>query len=864
MDGTVQQITIQDSSFLKCKSGSGGALYIDTGFSNLRIVRSRFEEGKADTRGGSLFISALRNLSIDSTVFVRNNASVSGGCVYATGIMDNIMIRGTTGSYNSALQGGCFDFSSLNSKAVSITSCTFDQNRAEGLYGGVLNGKGTFPLYIIDSEFDSNQGSQGGALYLNMNGNNTLRIHSTRFTNNVASGFFGGGVYLEGQYSQILWNSTVWIRNSADTSGNGEGGAAYLLLTTESFEIDESIFEGNSAQKGGAVSLQSKSEVRNLNINHSKLQGNKASSGASFYISSVVQHLVVSDSLVFNNTATGNGGFTLIGSDEFTIQIERTTFESNRALSGGGLYYEGEIGSQFNVSGSTFNKNEAYNGNGGGLALLVINSHKKRQQTENGTFSVSFSSSNFAENVATQGSSLFLDGGSLLWDTNNLPSRSLFLSDSSNIIFPSDPTDLSFISCNGGKEPFLKDDNSAVCNNITLSTVSTNALANNFVVVQSIGTPAIIGIAVGGGLFLMLIIVAFIILSIRLKRQRILRQRNNFSMIDFSKINLGEAKNTIIDFDELTGLKEIGSGAFGVVFKCNWRSMQCAVKQIKSEDVTVEQITEFLREVTIIKGIRSHPNVVLFLGITFPPQPLSLVTEFCEMGGLYEYLRKHPVTSDQKMGFLLSIARGMLHLHLENIIHRDLAVRNILLSKHLEPKVSDFGLSRESQSVESGSTTTATVGPLKWMSPEAIMQRQYSSKSDVWSYGVLIWEVWEISDPFPDMTAVEAAVAVSSHGQRLPISPGTPTKLEDLMNACWQHKPADRPNFAQICNYLEPKDGPTEPLESVSFPPGSYASITLPIKGEEKGPSQYSDLQVVVPQQYNNAQSDTQQQYNHL
>ncbi|PRP79105.1 hypothetical protein PROFUN_11661, partial [Planoprotostelium fungivorum] len=329
------------------------------------------------------------------------------------------------------------------------------------------------------------------------------------------------------------------------------------------------------------------------------------------------------------------------------------------------------------------------------------------------------------------------------------------------------------------------------------------------VVDSTVSKGTISGLAVGGGVLVIIAIVA-IILLVRYKKSA-KSSLKQFVMIDVSDIPLGAAKKSVIDFDELKEMQKIGEGAFGIVFKARWRETKVAVKQIRAEHVTEEQLKSFLGEVTILQNLRAHPNVVLFIGLTFPPQPLSLVTEFCEGGDLGGYLQRNAqtITEALRMKFILGVAKGMYHLHLEKVVHRDLAVRNILLTKHLEPQVADFGLSREQDSTDSASVTTSVVGPLKWMSPEAISKREYSTKSDVFSFGVVIWEILTGQEPWQGLSPVEAAFGVVARGHRLKIPLDCPPKLQRLMHECWGEDPYERPDFGQIVNFLEGDIEPT-------------------------------------------------------
>ncbi|PRP86359.1 hypothetical protein PROFUN_05500 [Planoprotostelium fungivorum] len=251
---------------------------------------------------------------------------------------------------------------------------------------------------------------------------------------------------------------------------------------------------------------------------------------------------------------------------------------------------------------------------------------------------------------------------------------------------------------------------------------------------------------------------------------------------------------TRMDYKDLKHLVEIGSGAYGVVYQADWNGEIVAVKQIKTELIDERQMSEFLSEVSILQQLTPHPNVVLFRAATFPPQPLSMITEFCGGGSLYAHIRKYPnLAVKEKLRLISEIAKGMRHLHQQKVVHRDLALRNILLNDRLEAKVSDFGLSRVNGS-EDGSTTANAVGPLKWMSPEAITENKYSTKSDVFSFGVVVWEIFEEKDPYPGVAAVEAAFQVVN-GQRLEFTKCPCPWLIRLVQACWDKDPKNRPSF---------------------------------------------------------------------
>ncbi|PRP81628.1 LRR receptor-like serine/threonine-protein kinase GSO2-like [Planoprotostelium fungivorum] len=299
-------------------------------------------------------------------------------------------------------------------------------------------------------------------------------------------------------------------------------------------------------------------------------------------------------------------------------------------------------------------------------------------------------------------------------------------------------------------------------------------------------TIIIVCLAVGGVVLITLMIV-FTIIYIRSKRAVSL-YKNQLKSIDLNSIQLGEAKNSITPWSELSNLKEIGAGAFGIVYKADYRGLRVAVKQIRAEHVTTTQLSDFMGEVALLRRLKAHP--------------IHYLWEFCEGGSLLNYMQANHVTIEHRYKWIFGIALGMYHLHKEKVIHRDLAARNILLSKHLDAKVSDFGLSRETQSVDSAAQTQTNIGPIKWMAPEAMTGRIYSVATDVFSYGVTVWEILTGEEPWPEYTPVEAAVAVIQNGERLKIPDYTEPWLADLIGACWKEDPEMRPRFPDLCDSL--------------------------------------------------------------
>jgi len=261
-----------------------------------------------------------------------------------------------------------------------------------------------------------------------------------------------------------------------------------------------------------------------------------------------------------------------------------------------------------------------------------------------------------------------------------------------------------------------------------------------------------------------------------------------------------------IDFRELTFDAEIGKGSFGIVWRGTWRGGVVAIKRLIETKMTKQDLADLKREADTMSRLRPHVNVVQFLGMTTFPQ-ICIVTEFLDAGSLYDFLHN----SDQKldsnlmMAIVKGIAAGMLHLHSEGIIHRDLAARNILLGKGMQVKITDFGLSRSAADPGTEAQTKSDTGPIKWMSPEALKLKIFNFKTDVWSFGVTLYEVVTRKLPYTDLDPIQVALILGADDKsaRLQPPPYTPPLVTELMNRCMEWEAEKRPDFKTICHRLE-------------------------------------------------------------
>ncbi|XP_051554241.1 ephrin type-B receptor 1-B-like [Myxocyprinus asiaticus] len=255
----------------------------------------------------------------------------------------------------------------------------------------------------------------------------------------------------------------------------------------------------------------------------------------------------------------------------------------------------------------------------------------------------------------------------------------------------------------------------------------------------------------------------------------------------------------------------IGAGEFGEVYKGRLklpgkREIYVAIKTLKA-GYSEKQRRDFLSEASIM-GQFDHPNIIRLEGVVTKSRPVMIVTEFMENGALDSFLRQNDgqFTVIQLVGMMRGIAAGMKYLSEMNYVHRDLAARNILVNSNLVCKVSDFGLSRYLQEDTSDPTYTSSLGgkiPVRWTSPEAIAYRKFTSASDVWSYGIVMWEVMSFGErPYWDMSNQDVINAIEQD-YRLPPPMDCPTALHQLMLDCWQKDRNARPRFTDIVNTLD-------------------------------------------------------------
>ncbi|XP_043557131.1 ephrin type-A receptor 3 isoform X2 [Chiloscyllium plagiosum] len=265
-----------------------------------------------------------------------------------------------------------------------------------------------------------------------------------------------------------------------------------------------------------------------------------------------------------------------------------------------------------------------------------------------------------------------------------------------------------------------------------------------------------------------------------------------------------ELDSSSISIDKVVGAGEFGEVCSGRLKLPSKKEISVAIKTLKV-GYTEKQRRDFLSEASIM-GQFDHPNIIHLEGVVTKSKPVMIVTEYMENGSLDSFLRKHDAqfTVIQLVGMLRGIASGMKYLSDMGYVHRDLAARNILVNSNLVCKVSDFGLSRVLEDdPEAAYTTRGGKIPIRWTAPEAIAYRKFTSASDVWSYGIVLWEVMSYGErPYWEMSNQDVIKAVDE-GYRLPPPMDCPAALYQLMLDCWQKDRNNRPKFEQIVSILD-------------------------------------------------------------
>lgn len=275
---------------------------------------------------------------------------------------------------------------------------------------------------------------------------------------------------------------------------------------------------------------------------------------------------------------------------------------------------------------------------------------------------------------------------------------------------------------------------------------------------------------------------------------------------------------------QITLREQLGEGAFGLVMRADAVGLpdlpstcSVAVKMLKA-DATENELADLLSEMDTMKEIGRHKNIINLIGACTQDGPLFVVVEFAPHGNLRQFLRERRPSEYQQhtlspsgpsltmrdfVSFAFQIARGMEYLGTRKCVHRDLAARNILVGEDYIMKVADFGLARNVRDVEYYRKTTDGRLPIKWLAIEALFDRVYTTQSDVWAFGILLWEIFTLGgSPYPGIP-IEKLFDLLKSGYRMQKPQNCPNEIYDIMLNCWDETPSDRKSFTDLRKHFD-------------------------------------------------------------
>ncbi|PRP74849.1 tyrosine-protein kinase [Planoprotostelium fungivorum] len=776
--GIISNVTIVDTLFSESSASYGGAVYfVSASGNNITMQGNQFKENDALISGGAMFLSGFSNVDLEQNKCSNNSALSFGGCVTITRTnTTSVVMRDNVFEANSSPKGSAV-YSDGDSTITQMTSADNEMSYNDAASGGTIELMGSVSL-IIDSDGVTHNSGMYGAYYLTPAAIFGLSAISITATNNTATST--GSVFtLSGTSAQMNEIS------DSQMSGNEGGLGGVIYVGTESSQYGSSLYNvsmsNNTAQMGGAVFISSSGGQGNSSFFSCSFVHNTADKGGAVY-ASVKEGLIVMDSTLTNNAASDKGGALFISSVTGGSTIIRSVFQRNTATTEGGALIFDQTTSKVRdatyprnvVNNSTFEFNRA--SRGGGMSVY--------QDTD-----VTYT--RISQNAAMRGDGIQLNNGTLRLNSSELYDDVVYLSSSSMLI--SSPSNNVSVQCDPGSSSQMDSDGTVSCQEIRIVT-STEVISDT-----RLSRGAIVGIIVGSVFFLSVIIVTILLAMRRQEKSRKKRMMEE----EMQRLNVSD-----LMLDDVVVGEVIGHGNFGEVYRGSWNETIVALKGIKA--VNSIEDAEIRKEIILLKKL-NHPNVVNLLGVTTHGSRFLMVLEYLEGGSLDRYLQKNQrdLNDNNLISFCFDIVKGMLYLQSKGIIHRDLAARNILVDgqKHAkvrdreekerlkEEQISDFGMSKEDNHYEA----KRDVLPFRWTAPEAIRYKVSTLQSDVWSFGVLAWEIFSLGrTPYWELSNKEVLRYVVEDRRTLQQPFRCPDELFSILSRCWEYEAPNRPSFRDM------------------------------------------------------------------
>ncbi|PRP88137.1 tyrosine-protein kinase Fer-like isoform 2 [Planoprotostelium fungivorum] len=762
---TLDNVTVSDH----VASGSGAGMQISGQIDTFVVMNSRMYNNSVGTTGGSIYlaVSGGSDISFQNSTFYGSSAAY-GSAVYINSLSADVAFQGeaydTYGSadesgsrfYNNTVtvDGAAIWVSQFNTLVVEDLDC--HDNSASNNGGCMSSSSINGSIAVSNSRFTRNKSNKGAAVYSSLNAANLSLFASqgNEWTSNTAA--IGGTVELSGNIDFTSINDTM-------TSNRNQG---VLSVASSSYSYSLDVYNLTATENQGVFYLLG-SAAEAIIIRDSLFSGNRINS--------------ISGSVLYVAPSAGSRGLNVSG-----CTVDDNGGSDNFSGYGGAFYVHADNGG-VNIDGSSFTNNMAFEG---GAVYITRDTTLSRQAFTNNLIT----SSEFSSNVARTGGALSLYGSTdftsvQLDNTGNDGATSVNLGSGDFTVSGSNFT--------GGASVFIPSDSTSllVYNSPSISISCPSSLVSNFADggdsalggppnSSGLSTTAKAGIIAGCIVLVVVVVILVVLLIMRRKRMR-----RKEMMLEMQRLNVTDLILTDVKVQHI-----IGHGNFGNVYKGNWNETEVALKSLKEEGSTDSHWKE---EIVLLKKL-NHPNVVNLLGVYLHEDNYLMVLEYVSNGSLDNFLRKynHELEDEGLISMCYDIVKGMMYLQSKGVIHRDLSARNVLVDASGQAKISDFGMSREHSHYEAKSK----VMPIRWSAPESIQFKLSTFESDVWSFGVLAWEIFSLGQvPYFELTANQDVIKYVINDRKILSKPERcPEDIYNVLVKCWSYEPSDRPNFKQL------------------------------------------------------------------
>ena len=317
-------------------------------------------------------------------------------------------------------------------------------------------------------------------------------------------------------------------------------------------------------------------------------------------------------------------------------------------------------------------------------------------------------------------------------------------------------------------------------------------------------------------------------MSSKTKNEIYIKEMNKLGKSEFYSSLNNNSLNFFINYDEIKKEKtKVGEGGMGLVYIGEWQGKQVALKKIKlnyNEKGNDNMLKRFINEINIIASMR-HPNILLYMGTTIDENNYYMITEYLPKGSLYEYLhnKRKKLTEKQKIKIALQIAIAIQYIHSRKILHCDLKSSNVLLDENFKIKLSDFGLSYFMSEIPKGTV----FGTYHWMAPEILNDGKYEITSDIFSYGMILWELLTGTTPYSNIfgNSIVNKESIKNYIKQkfdnneeiAPIPKDGNIVLRYIASKCLKYRPEDRLSLDTIIKYLSKANKCYEEVDEVTL-----------------------------------------------